>query len=115
MKKISIFLSAFLLTGCTMGINHNVINIDGKQYLVETKNYALPVLPVYEWSTEPTYKEISLEKKPQVEGPKKLYEITGEISQDVKTVLQAIYNECNIGRRTSFDVKKCIERKIKEL
>ncbi len=58
MNTTSILLTAVLLGGCAMGINHNVATINGKPYLVETKNYVTPILPVAQWSQEPTFKEL---------------------------------------------------------
>lgn len=55
MKKLISILPLFVLAGCAIGINHNVANINGKNYLIETKNYAVPLLPVYQWSDESTF------------------------------------------------------------
>lgn len=113
MKKLSIAGLAVLLTGCAMGINHNVVTVNDKQYIAETpmRNFLMLV----QWSEKTEYKEVLLEDTRRVEGPEHLYKITGEINQDVKTVLQAIYNECDSGRRGAFEVKKCIKRKINSL
>ena len=40
-----------LLSGCAMGINHNVVSFNDKPYLVETKTYAFLMA---EWSTPST-------------------------------------------------------------
>lgn len=53
MKKTSILLTAVLLGGCAMGINHNVATINGKKYLVETKNRT--VLGITQWSEPSTF------------------------------------------------------------
>ena len=58
MKKTSILITAILLGGCAMGINHNVATINGKQYLVETKTFMAP-FNVSQWSAPSTF--ISLE------------------------------------------------------
>lgn len=114
MKKTSILLTAVLLGGCAMGINHNVVTVDGKQYIAETPTRN--VLALIQWSEKTVYKEVSLsDDNNGVEGPQKLSELTGEINNDTKLALQAIYNECSENRRDSFSVRKCIERKIKEL
>lgn len=55
MKKISILVAGLVLSGCAIGINHNVANINGKNYLIETKNYTVPILPVYQWSDKSTF------------------------------------------------------------
>ena len=113
MKKTVLLLSVTMLCGCAMGINHNVVTIDGKQYIAETPTRN--ILMLGQWSDKTTYKEVSISKEGEVGGPEKMSQITGEINQDVKTVLQAIYNECNANNRDSFSVKKCIERKINSL
>lgn len=113
MKKLSVILFTVFLFGCAMGINHNVVTIDGKQYIAETPTRN--ILMLGQWSDETTYKEVSLSKEGEVGGPENMSQITGEINKDVKTVLQAIYNECNANKRDSFAVKKCIERKINSL
>ena len=113
MNKLTLLLLAGLLGGCAMGINHNVVTIDGKQYIAETPTRN--ILMLGQWSEKTTYKEISLTNDEEVGGAANLSELNGEINHDVKAALQAIYNECNAGRRDSFSVKKCIERKIKSL
>lgn len=113
MKTTSILLTAVLLSGCAMGINHNVVTVDGKQYIAETPTRNLLMLG--QWSEKTTYKEVSLIDNGEVGGPTKVSQLTGDINNDTKLSLQAIYNECSENRRDSFSVKKCIERKIKSL
>lgn len=114
MKTTSILLTAVLLSGCAMGINHNVVTVDGKQYIAETPTRNLLMLG--QWGEKTTYKEISLsDDNEEVGGPQKLSELKGSINNDTKLALQAIYNECSANRRDSFSVRKCIERKIKAL
>ena len=48
-KTILLSLGFFLLSGCAMGINHNVATINGTPYLIETKNYGFLVT---QWSKE---------------------------------------------------------------
>lgn len=113
MKKIILLFATVLLGGCAVGINHSVVTVNDKQYIAEThmRNF----LGLVQWSEKTEYKEVLLGDTRQVEGPEHLYKITGEINKDTKTVLQAIYNECDSGRRNSFEVKKCIKSKIKSL
>lgn len=113
MKKITLLFATVLLGGCAVGINHSVVTVNDKQYIAETpmRNF----LGLVQWSEKTEYKEVLLDDTRQIEGPEHLYKITGEINQDVKTVLQAIYNECDTGRRGAFEVKKCLKRKIDSL
>ena len=113
MKKLNLLLLAVFLGGCAMGTNHNVVTIDGKQYIAETPTRN--VLMFGQWSEKTTYKEVSLLDNGEVGGPTKVSQLTGDINKDVKTVLQAIYNECSANQRDSFNIRKCIERKIKSL
>ncbi len=41
MKKLMMIIVPMLLSGCAMGINHNTAFINGKSYLIETKNYGI--------------------------------------------------------------------------
>ena len=50
MKKVLLlFFTAVILSGCAMGINHNIATINGTPYLIETKNYGFLVT---QWSEE---------------------------------------------------------------
>lgn len=51
MKNIVIFSMLFLLGGCAAGINHNVATVNGKNYLIESRNRNFFALT--QWSEEP--------------------------------------------------------------
>lgn len=57
MKKLLFFVLAISLYGCGVSINHNIATINGKTYLVETKNYTDGFGSI--WSKEPTFREIT--------------------------------------------------------
>ncbi|WP_428043433.1 hypothetical protein [Candidatus Avelusimicrobium faecicola] len=60
MKKLLVLLPVFgVLAGCAAGINHNVAKINGRTYLVETKNKN--VFGLAQWSQESTF--VDLENK----------------------------------------------------
>lgn len=60
MKKLLVLLPVFgVLAGCAAGINHNVAKINGRTYLVETKNKN--VFGLAQWSEESTF--VDLENK----------------------------------------------------
>lgn len=48
MKKLFICVSAAILSGCAMGINHNVATVNGKTYLIESKQRNL--LYITQWT-----------------------------------------------------------------
>lgn len=60
MKKLLVLLPVLgVLAGCAAGINHNIASINGKTYLVETKNKN--VFGLAQWSEESTF--VDLENK----------------------------------------------------
>lgn len=56
-KSLLLLLLALSLYGCGVSINHNIATINGKTYLVETKNYTDGFGSI--WSKEPTFREIT--------------------------------------------------------
>ncbi|MDD6174026.1 MAG: hypothetical protein PUB86_07105 [Elusimicrobia bacterium] len=64
MKKVLILAGISLgFTACASGINHNVVTVDGKPYLVETRNRN--VFGIAQWSEIPTYINIEEDVKRQ--------------------------------------------------
>ena len=51
MKKLIYISCVFILSGCAAGINHNVATVNGKNYLIESRNRNFCALT--QWSEEP--------------------------------------------------------------
>lgn len=78
MTKLLLVLGAFFLVGCAAGINHNVVQFDGKTYLIETHNRN--ALGLIQWTEKTKYTELR--------------------NQDIgrslaKQYIKKIINECN--------------------
>lgn len=93
-KYIYLSLVLFALTGCGMGINHNIATIDGQTYLIETGTRNL--LLVGQWSEEPKYINITEEIKNR---------------KEITNTLEALKRECEIQGYSDEDVYKCILEK----
>ena len=107
MKKLISMLPLFLLSGCAMGINHNVAVLDGKTYLLETPTYATPILPVYEWSGPTSFKELHSVETVQIEPTSQ---------QTDKELWREIIQKCaQMYPRKAIDREKCFEREVNAL
>ena len=108
MKNIIIFSMLFLLGGCAAGINHNVVTLNDKPYLVETKTYAFLIA---EWSKPSTLIPLEEEKPVMPEN----YE-----PSTARAELARIADECNIrsikaqSRPNYKKMYKCIVDKLAE-
>lgn len=60
MKKTVLLVAPLLLAACAANINHNVATVQGKTYLVETKNNNF--FRLFQWSKPSTFKLIDGEK-----------------------------------------------------
>ena len=60
MKKAVLLAVPLLLAACAANINHNVATVQGKTYLVETKNNNF--FRLFQWSKPSTFKLIDGEK-----------------------------------------------------
>ena len=60
MKKVVLLAVPLLLAACAANINHNVATVQGKTYLVETKNNNF--FRLFQWSKPSTFKLIDGEK-----------------------------------------------------
>ena len=65
MKKAVLLAVPLLLAACAANINHNVATVQGKTYLIETKNNNF--LGITQWSSPSTFKVIDGEKIDQEE------------------------------------------------
>ena len=98
MKQIIMLVITFLMYGCAMGINHNTVVIDGKTYLVETKNNGILWA---QWSEISRFIPLDGAQIEQV---------------NLKHSLQEIKNECQQmlpSRAGNAALYKCINSKIK--
>ena len=109
MKKIFLLFSGLIvLSGCAMGINHNVATINGTPYLIETKNYGFLVT---QWSKE--------SKLLPLEDPDLNNEDT--TSSQARTELIKIAEQCNVKSvniNTRINYKrlyKCVIDKLAEM
>ncbi len=110
MKKW-VVLSAFsILSGCAMGINHNVATIKGKPYLIETKTYGFLI---GEWSSPST---LTLLEEPQTQPLPTNYN-----SSSARAELAKIADQCNIqsikvqARPNYKKMYKCIVEQLTKL
>lgn len=60
MKKAVLLSVPLLLTACAANINHNVATLQGKTYLIETKNNNF--LGIKQWSSPSTFEVLDGEK-----------------------------------------------------
>lgn len=110
MKNIVIFSMLFLLVGCAAGINHNVAQINGQNYLIETKinNF----LGLSQWSSPSTLTPLEAQNATM---PKNYTPSTA------RAELAKIADECNIqsikaqSRPNYKKMYKCIVDKLSEL
>lgn len=110
MKNIIIFSMLFLLGGCAAGINHNVAQINGQNYLIETKTNNF--FGLSQWSSPSTLIPLEEEKPVMPEN----YE-----PGPARAELARIADECNIrsikaqSRPNYKKMYKCIVDKLAEL
>jgi hypothetical protein len=99
MKKLLALLPVLgVLAGCAMGINHNVVQFDGKAYLIETHNRN--AFGLTQWTEKTTYTEIRKQ----------------DIGRTLaKEYLQKVTEECNASHSTNSQrVYKCIVDRIQK-
>lgn len=101
---------AVLVSGCGVSINHNIATINGKTYLVETKNYTNGFGAI--WSKEPTFREITDTDLTQTEGM---------TTSSAKAELARLAAECNVqavkaqSRPNYKRTYRCVVDKLAEL
>lgn len=110
MKKLLFFVLAISLYGCGVSVNHNIATINGKTYLVETKNYTDGFGSI--WSEEPTFREITDSDLAQSEKV---------VIPSAKAELVRIAAECNVqsvkaqSRPNYKKLYKCVVDKLAAL
>lgn len=112
MKQIISMLIAIACTGCAMGINHNVVILDGKPYLVETPTYVTPILPIYQWSEQSSFTELTAPENAPTDSVK---EKELDISKQKEIWLEIVHKCQQLYSRKALDREKCIEREINAL
>lgn len=86
MKKAVLLAVPLLLAACAANINHNVATVQGKTYLIETKNNNF--LGITQWSSPSTFKVIDGEKLDQ---------------EKVQEYIDAVAKECRrVARNRTF-------------
>ena len=111
MKNIIIFSMLFLLAGCAAGINHNVVTLNDKPYLVETKTYAFLIA---EWSSPSTL--TALHEPLEISQGASTAELTDEPEQ-----LKAVIEKCRLkdglsSRNVNYRLLyKCVIEELAEL
>ena len=113
MKKIFLlFPGLIVLSGCAAGINHNVAQINGQNYLIETKTNNF--FGLSQWSSPSTLIPLELEEEKPVMPEN--YE-----PSTARAELAKIADECNIhsikaqSRPNYKKMYKCIVEKLAEL
>ena len=87
MKRAVLLAVPLLLAACAANINHNVASVQGKTYLVETKNNNF--FHLFQWSKPSTFKLIDGEKLDQ---------------ESLQTYIDSVSKECKkIARIRSFN------------
>ena len=110
MKKLIQAFCAFILCGCAAGINHNVAQINGQNYLIETKTNNF--FGLSQWSSPSTLIPLEEEKPVMPEN----YE-----PSTARAELARMADECNIrsikaqSRPNYKKMYKCIVDKLAEL
>ncbi len=110
MKKLIPAFCAFILCGCAAGINHNVAQINGQNYLIETKTNNF--FGLSQWSSPSTLIPLEEEKPVMPEN----YE-----PSTARAELARMADECNIrsikaqSRPNYKKMYKCIVDKLAEL
>lgn len=105
MKKIFILLPFVgVLAGCAAGINHNVAKINGRTYLVETKNKN--VFGLAQWSEESTF--VDLENKDIGKELAKDYvlQVAKKCRSAAKRRANAANNGTTVGQKVEVDSKE---------
>lgn len=109
MKKAVLLVAPLILAACAANINHNVVTLQGKTYLIETKNNNFWGL--YQWSKPSTFKLLDGEKIDQ---------------EAVQTYIDSVSAECkkkarirsfNTSAPTEYDSEKfydCMMDKLKK-
>ena len=114
MKNLFLLSAVFLLTGCAMGINHNVVTFDDKPYLVENKTYEF--LRLIQWSTPSTITPL---KKP-IEF-QNTTRSTGTVPSVASEQLKAVIEKCRLkdglsSRNVNYRrLYKCVVEELAEL
>ncbi len=99
-RFILLILLAPILAGCTSGINHNVVTIDNKAYLIETRTRSL--FGITQWSESSRYYNIErdIAKQEQIDIYKQ------ECETEVKEMLNTTF-----GQTYDSALSKCIRKK----
>ncbi len=102
MKKLIYIFCAFILSGCAVGINHNVATVDGTNYLIESRTRNL--FYITQWSEKPKITALQEDEL---------------IKKSTVTYFNSVLSECkkqNEERNPSFKkIHNCIVKKFKEL
>lgn len=75
-KTILLSLFTVLLCGCAAGINQNVVQFDGKAYLIETHNRN--ALGITQWTEKTKYTEIRKQDIGRTLAKEYLHKVTTE-------------------------------------
>lgn len=112
MKRVFLFLLfVSVLAGCAAGINHNVVTLNDKPYLVETKTYAFLIA---EWSAPSTL--TALHEPLEISQGTSTAELTAAPDQ-----LKAIIEKCRLkdglsSRNVNYRLLyKCVVEELAEL
>ncbi len=101
-RNVSIIIASILLGGCAAGINHNVANINGKPYLIETHKRGLFLK---QWSEPSIFHSL--------DGDIDNIAMKQKITEIVKSCKSIHFKQMNKTTSDYKEVLNCINEKIK--
>lgn len=99
MKKLFLLVIPFLFSGCAAGINHNVVQFDGKAYLIETHNRN--ALGIAQWTEKTKYTEIRKKGIGRTLAKEYLQKVTDECNAAHSSNSQRVY-KCIVDRMQKY-------------